>query len=147
MSMLWPWILARLQDSMLSVKTHLLHTFQKSTEVSGLVAVLLFCNQDRWSWIVAVLQDSMLSDITHLLHTFKFICFLVSWLPGPCFTLMQETMASLRMVWLGAPQLRQVQCFIIPGIKTCTVAILAQGTNWAVAATQAFVGVRFNSCC
>ena len=52
---------------------------------------------------------------------------------------MQENMAALRMVWLGAPQLRQVQCFIIPGIKTCTVAILAQGTNWAVAATQAFL--------
>ena len=48
-------------------------------------------------------------------------------------------MASLRMVWLAAPQLRQVQCFIIPGIKTCTVAILAQDTNWAVAATHAFL--------
>ena len=122
MNMLWPWILTRLQDSMLSVKTHLLHTFQTSTEVSGLVAVLFFCNQDPWSWIVAVLRDSMLSDITHLLHTFKFYLFF--W----CHGCRAPASHSCRRpwphcAWCGSVLHSLVRCksFIIPGIETGTV--------------------------
>ena len=107
-----------------------------------------FCNQDPWSWIVAVLQDSMLSDITHLLHTFKFYLFF--W----CHGCRAPASHSCRRpwphcAWCGSVLHSLVRCksFIIPGIETGTVAILAQGTHWAVAATQAFFGVRFDTCC
>ena len=47
-------------------------------------------------------------------------------------------MASLCMVWLSARQLRS-RAVIILAIKPGTVAILAQGTNWADADPQAFL--------
>ena len=97
-----------------------------------------FCNQDPWSWIVAVLRDSMLSDITHLLHTFKFYLFF--W----CHGCRAPASHSCRRpwphcAWCGSVLHSLVRCksFIIPGIETGTVAILAQGTNWAVADTHA----------
>ena len=89
--------MAILQDSMLSVQTHMLHVvFEIFRNVSGLVAVFFFCNQDPWSWVMAILQDSMPSVLTHLLLTFSFSFVLGSWLLDTCFTLMPETMASLR---------------------------------------------------
>ena len=39
MFMLWPWILTLLQDSVLSVQTHLLHNFWEGSDVSGRAAV------------------------------------------------------------------------------------------------------------
>ena len=61
-----------------SVMTHLQHDLEWFSDISGLSAVLFFCNHDLWSWIVAKLHHSMPSVILHLLHKFKFSVFFLS---------------------------------------------------------------------
>ena len=63
--------------------------FLEISNISGLFALLFFCNQDLWSWIVARLYHSMLSVILHLLHKFKFSFFVwghALWPRNPIYT-------------------------------------------------------------
>ena len=66
--MLWPWIVAILQDHTISVQTHLMYVCLSMLKSFCVCCHLFFCTQDPWSWTVAILQDSMPSVITHRLH-------------------------------------------------------------------------------
>ena len=63
-NLLLPWISTIHQDSMPNAHAHLLHIVENTQNVSGLVAVLVFCNQDLWFCIWAILQDSIPSAET-----------------------------------------------------------------------------------
>ena len=103
--------------------------FQISTEVSELVAFLFLKSRS------AVL-DCGCTPGPHAYTHSHFICLSGLMAAGPLLHTHAGDHASLCMVCLSVPQLEN-RSVIILGIKICTVAILAQGTNWAVADTQA----------
>ena len=73
--------------------------FLEISNISGLFALLFFCNQDLWSWIVARLHHSMPNVILHLLHKFKFSFFVwghALWPRNPIYTGSQCCIAALR---------------------------------------------------